>query len=212
MRYRWVNDVPLIEVVRASEWQLQLPAKRAFDLAAGGALTVLCLPLMAACAVAIRVTSGPPALYRQTRVGRGQQPFTLLKLRTMKVGAEEGDEEVLASADDPRVTPLGGLLRRSRLDELPQLFNVLGGSMSLVGPRPERPGFAERYLEEVPGWAGRFSIAPGLTGLAQVNGDYFTSPENKLRYDLAYIANASLWLDLSILLRTVKIILTTRGV
>jgi lipopolysaccharide/colanic/teichoic acid biosynthesis glycosyltransferase len=167
---------------------------------------------MGLCALAVRLTSPGGVLYHQMRVGRGQKPFTLYKLRTMRHDAEAESGEVLAQPDDPRLTPIGAFLRRFRLDELPQIFNVLAGSMSLVGPRPERPGFVQRYLREVPGYAERFSLAPGLTGLAQVNGDYHSSPQNKLRYDLAYMANWTLWLDLSILLRTVKIVLTSRGV
>jgi lipopolysaccharide/colanic/teichoic acid biosynthesis glycosyltransferase len=166
---------------------------------------------MLVCAALVRLSSPGPVLYRQTRVGRGQQPFTLLKFRTMRSGAESGGE-VLATPGDPRLTPIGATLRRSRLDELPQLLNVLGGSMSLVGPRPERPGFVRAYLESVPGYAERFSLRPGLTGLAQVNGDYDSTPENKLRYDLAYSANWSFWLDLSILVRTVRTVLSSRGV
>jgi exopolysaccharide biosynthesis polyprenyl glycosylphosphotransferase len=212
MRYRWVNDLPLIEVVRESEWRIDWPLKRLLDLAAGSVLLLLASPVAAACALAVRATSPGEILYRQTRVGRGQKPFTLYKFRTMRRDAEEGSGEVLAQPGDPRLTPIGALLRRFRLDEIPQLLNVLQGTMSLVGPRPERPGFVGRYLREVPGYAERFSLAPGLTGLAQVNGDYYSSPQNKLRYDLAYMANWSLWLDLSILLRTVKIVLTSRGV
>jgi len=129
----------------------------------------------------------------------------------MRQGAEQG-EEVLATPGDPRLTPVGAFMRRTRLDELPQLFNVLAGSMSLVGPRPERPGFVRAYLERVPGYAERFSLRPGLTGLAQVNGEYDSTPENKLRYDLAYQANWTLWLDLSILVRTIRTVLSSRGV
>lgn len=212
MRYRWVRDLPLIEVVRDSEWRLFRPVKRAFDLAAGSLLLLLALPALLASVLVVRLTSPGPVLYRQERIGRGLRPFTLWKLRTMAVGAESEQEEVLARLDDPRLTPVGATLRRLRLDELPQLFNVLGGTMSLVGPRPERPGFVARYLEEIPGYAERFSVAPGLTGLAQINGEYHSSPQNKLRYDLAYIANWSLWLDLLILVRTVKIVLTARGI
>ena len=212
MRYRWVHDLPLIEVVRESEWRINRPLKRLLDLAAGAVLFLLALPVLGACAAAVRMTSPGPVFYRQTRVGRGQRPFTLLKLRTMRVDAEAEAVEVLAQPEDPRLTSIGAFLRRFRLDEVPQLLNVLQGSMSLVGPRPERPGFVQRYLQEVPGYAERFSLAPGLTGLAQVNGDYHSSPQNKLRYELAYMANWSLWLDLSILLRTVKIVLTSRGV
>ena len=212
MRYRWVHDLPLVEVVRESEWRINWPLKRLLDLAAGSLLTLLSLPILAACAVAVRATSPGPVLYRQTRVGRGQRPFTLLKLRTMQVDAEADSGEVLAQPGDPRLTSIGAFLRRYRLDEIPQLLNVLQGTMSLVGPRPERPGFVQRYLQEVPGYAERFSLAPGLTGLAQVNGDYHSTPQNKLRYELAYMANWTLWLDLSILMRTVKIVLTSRGV
>lgn len=212
MRYRWVHDLPLVEVVRETEWRINWPLKRLLDLAAGSVLTAFSLPILAVCAVAVRFTSPGPVLYRQTRVGRGQRPFTLLKLRTMRVDAEAESGEVLAQPGDPRLTPIGAFLRRYRLDEIPQLLNVLQGTMSLVGPRPERPGFVQRYLQEVPGYAERFSLAPGLTGLAQVNGDYHSTPRNKLRYELAYMANWTLWLDLSILLRTVKIVLTSRGV
>ena len=212
MRYRWVHDLPLIEVVRETEWRINWPLKRLLDLTAGSLLLVLASPVMAACALAVRLTSPGEILYRQTRVGRGQKPFRLVKFRTMRQDAEAESGEVLSQPGDPRLTPIGAFLRRFRLDEIPQLFNVLGGTMSLVGPRPERPGFVQRYLKEVPGYAERFSLAPGLTGLAQVNGDYYSSPQNKLRYDLAYMANWTLWLDVSILLRTVKIVLTSRGV
>ncbi len=212
MRYRSLHDLPLIEVVRESEWRINRPAKRLLDLVLGAALLLLALPVLAACALAVRLTSPGPALYRQVRIGRDRRPFALRKLRTMRLDAEGEGDEVLARPDDPRLTPIGAFLRRLRLDEVPQLVNVLNGTMSLVGPRPERPGFVQRYLAEVPGYAERFSLAPGLTGLAQVNGDYHSSPRNKLRYELAYMGNWSLWLDLSILLRTVKIVLTSRGV
>ncbi len=211
MRYRWVSDLPLIEVVRQTEWRVNRPLKRGLDLIAGLVLLLLTLPLMVLCALVVRLTSKGPVLYRQTRVGIGQQEFSLMKFRTMRRDAEEHTGETLAQPDDPRLTPVGGLLRRYRLDELPQLFNVLRGTMSLVGPRPERPGFVKSFLEEIPGYTERFSLAPGLTGLAQINGHYHSSAENKLRYDLAYLANWNLWLDLSILLRTVKIVLTSRG-
>lgn len=212
MRYRWVHDLPLIEVVRESEWRINRPLKRLLDLTAGSVLLLLSLPVLGISALAVKLTSPGPVLYRQVRMGRGRKPFTLLKLRTMQVDSEPESVEVLAQPGDPRLTRIGAVLRRFRCDEIPQLLNVLQGSMSLVGPRPERPGFVQRYLKEVPGYAERFSLAPGLTGLAQVNGDYHSSPQNKLRYELAYMANWSLWLDLSILLRTIKIVVTSRGV
>ncbi|HKI86544.1 MAG TPA: sugar transferase, partial [Thermoanaerobaculia bacterium] len=158
-RFRWVRDIPLIQVAGATEWRINRPVKRAFDLTLGGALFLLAIPLMLLCALAVRLSSRGPVLFRQVRVGRGRRFFVLLKFRTMRLGAEEVNEERLASIDDPRVTSIGSFLRRLRLDELPQLVHVLSGKMSLVGPRPERPGFVERYLREVPGYAERFAVA-----------------------------------------------------
>jgi exopolysaccharide biosynthesis polyprenyl glycosylphosphotransferase len=211
MRFRSIQDAPLIEVVRESEWRINRPLKRITDIVLAVALLVPSLPIIGLCALAIRLTSPGPMLYRQNRIGQGRRPFVLWKLRTMRVDAEDENEEILAQLDDPRLIPLGGLLRRLRLDELPQLWNVLNGTMSMVGPRPERPGFVRRYLEEITGYAERFSIPPGLTGLAQINGHYHSTPQTKLRYDLAYLANSSLWLDATLLLRTVRIVLTSRG-
>ena len=212
MRYRWIHDLPLIEVFRESETRIRWPLKRLFDLVAGCLLLLVFSPAMVACAVAVRLGSRGSVLYRQTRLGVGRRPFTLLKFRTMRLDAETEDQELLAVPDDPRTAGMGSFLRRYRLDELPQLINVLAGQMSLVGPRPERPGLAAGYLAEVSGYGERYSVRPGVTGLAQVNGDYHSSAANKLRYDLAYIANWSLGLDLSILFRTLKIVLTSRGV
>ncbi len=212
MRYRWINDLPLIEVMRDGDWRAPMPVKRLFDLGGAAALAIATSPLFVLAALAVRLSSAGPVLFRQERVGRALRPFQVVKLRTMKRDAERESGEVLALRDDPRLTPVGGFLRRYRLDELPQLWNVFAGEMSLVGPRPERPGFVEQHLRNVPGYAERFAVLPGLTGLAQVNGEYHSTPENKLRYDLAYLSNRSLWLDLSILVRTVRIVLTSQGV
>jgi exopolysaccharide biosynthesis polyprenyl glycosylphosphotransferase len=212
MRYRWVSDLPLIEVMRQSEWRFDRPLKRGLDLLLATLLLVVLSPALMVAVLAVRLTSAGPILYRQTRVGRGRTEFSVRKLRTMRPNAESATGEVLAQPNDPRLTPVGGFLRRTRLDEIPQLINVLEGTMSLVGPRPERPSFVDRFVQEIPGYAERFSMPPGLTGLAQVSGHYHSTAENKLRHDLAYIANWSLWLDLSILLKTVKIVLTSRGV
>ena len=200
-----------MEVVRESEWRINRPLKRFVDLLLASGMLLLAVPVIGLCAIGIRLTSTGPVLYRQPRIGQDRRPFVLWKLRTMRVDAEDENQEVLAQLDDPRLIPLGGLLRRLRLDELPQLWNVLNGTMSLVGPRPERPGFVQRYLQEIPGYAERFSIPPGLTGLAQINGHYHSTPQTKLRYDLAYLANWSMWLDVSLLLRTVRIVLTSQG-
>jgi lipopolysaccharide/colanic/teichoic acid biosynthesis glycosyltransferase len=129
----------------------------------------------------------------------------------MMNNAEAATGAVLAQHGDPRVTTIGRLLRESRIDEIPQLLNVLNGTMSLVGPRPERPEFVTEFIRTIPGYAERHQVKPGLTGLAQVNGEYHTTPEYKLKYDLAYIYNYSLWLDVRIMVESVKVMLTRRG-
>jgi len=210
-RFRSVHDVAMVEVMSENEWKLSNPLKRAFDIVASVLLLVVASPLLLLAALCIRLTSPGPIVFRQTRVGREGKEFTLAKLRTMVVDAEDSTGAILATRKDPRITPVGRVLRWFRLDELPQLFNVLRGDMSLVGPRPERPKFVEQFRADVPGYAVRFAVRPGLTGLAQVNGDYHTSAENKLRFDLAYIANWSPWLDASILFKTVKTVLSRSG-
>jgi exopolysaccharide biosynthesis polyprenyl glycosylphosphotransferase len=211
-RFSWVDDHPLIEVARDPDWRINWPLKRLFDVVVGGLLLIVLLPILLFGAACVLIGSGRPIFYRQVRVGRGGLPFTILKLRTMHAGAEDSTGEAMATSTDPRVTRVGRWLRRHRLDEIPQLWNVLTGSMSLVGPRPERPGFADVYSSDVAGYSQRYVVPPGVTGLAQVHGDYHSSPETKVRYDLAYIANWSLWLDCTILLRTVKVVLTSPSV
>jgi exopolysaccharide biosynthesis polyprenyl glycosylphosphotransferase len=207
-----LHDIPLIEVVRDPIGGGARVSKRLFDAGLAGVLLVPAVPVLAVLALLVRLTSRGSVLYRQTRVGREGRPFVMLKLRTMRDGAEEETGPVLAAENDPRVTGLGRFLRAARLDELPQLWNVLRGDMSFVGPRPERPAFVEQYRREISGYAERFKVRPGLTGYAQVNGEYHTSAATKLKYDLAYIYDHSLWLDLKILSATVKVMLTRRGV
>jgi len=163
-------------------------------------------------AALIKLTSPGPVLYCQQRVGQGGRAFTLYKLRTMVDGAEQETGPVLAGPEDDRVTWIGRFLRDSRIDEIPQLFNVLNSTMSLVGPRPERPEFVGEFLRTIPGYGERLQVKPGLTGLGQVDGEYHTTPEYKLKYDLTYIYNHSLWLDIRIMTETVKVMLTRRGV
>lgn len=181
--------------------------KRLVDVA--GALLTLALasPLMLLAFLLVRLTSAGPALYRQTRVGANGVEYELLKFRSMRMDAECQTGPVQASRDDPRLTAIGRLLRATRIDELPQLFNVLAGSMSLIGPRPERPHFVQQLRQQLPGYDLRLAVKPGITGLAQVNGSYWTRPELKLRLDLMYIYNHSLTLDVKILLRTLLIVL-----
>ena len=186
--------------------------KRAFDAAAAAAALVLLAPGLGLAAVLVAATSPGGVFYRQTRVGRDGRLFELWKLRTMREGAEVETGAVLATADDPRITAIGRALRGARIDEIPQLWNVVRGDMSLVGPRPERPEFSDTFAKTVPGYGLRHAVRPGLTGLAQISGEYTSEPDIKLRYDLAYLNNWSFFLDLAILLRTLPVVLTRRGI
>ncbi len=175
---------------------------------------LLVLPLLPLIALAVKLDSKGPALFRQRRVGEGGREFSILKFRTMCQDAEKKTGAVWAVANDPRITRLGGFLRKTRLDEIPQLFNVLRGDMSFVGPRPERPEFVSQLNETIPYYAKRHFIKPGVTGWAQICYPYGASEEDaleKLRYDLYYIKNYSILLDLSILLETIKTVIYGRG-
>ena len=181
---------------------------RAFDVVGSIIMLLLAAPLMLFIAVIIKVSSAGPALYKQLRVGKDGKIFQLYKFRTMVDGAEKDTGPVWAAKDDERVTPLGGILRCSRLDELPQLFNVLQGDMSLVGPRPERPHFVRQHraLQGV-----RLMVKPGITGLAQIRAFYDLKPEHKLRYDFLYIQKRTFLLNLYILLMTIPVVLFRKG-
>lgn len=175
---------------------------------------VVTLPVMAIVAILVRLTSKGPALYRQKRVGRHGQVFTLYKFRSMRVDAEARSGAVWAQKDDPRITGFGRFLRRSRLDELPQLFNVLRGEMSVVGPRPERPEFVATLSQQIPFYRQRHFVKPGITGWAQINhkyGDTIEDTITKLEYDLYYIKNLSPTLDLYTIFSTVRVMLLSRG-
>ena len=175
---------------------------------------VITLPIMLAVALAVRLTSKGPILYRQTRSGKFGIPFTLYKFRSMRVDAEAHSGPVWASKGDPRVTPVGRWLRKLRLDELPQLFNVVRGDMSLVGPRPERPEFVKVLQEQVPFYRQRLCVKPGITGWAQINHKYGDTMEDvivKLEYDLYYIKNLAPSLDAYIIFHTAKTVLLGRG-
>lgn len=185
--------------------------KRCIELAELAAASVPLALLTGLVALYVRVVAGPGVLFRQERVGKEGRTFTLLKFRTMYRDAEERTGAVLAEADDPRVVPGCRRLRAARLDELPQLYNVLRGQMTIVGPRPERPELTRQFDQLIPGYARRHEIPPGLTGLAQIHGRYHTDPEYKLGHDLQYLVNWSPVLDLQILLRTVWVVLRGDG-
>jgi len=175
---------------------------------------VLVSPILPVIYVAIRLTSSGPALYKQLRVGKGEKIFVIYKFRTMCSNAEEKSGAVWAQSDDSRITSLGHFLRKTRLDELPQLFNVLKGDMSFSGPRPERPEFVDILKKEIPYYSKRHAIKPGITGWAQINYPYGASVEDakeKLMYDLYYIKNHSIFLDFLIVLETVNVVFARRG-
>jgi sugar transferase (PEP-CTERM system associated) len=188
--------------------------KRSLDLVLASVGLLFVLPVMALVALAIKLDSQGPMLFRQERVGQNGRLFTLKKFRSMYQDAEKRSGPVWAAADDPRITRVGRVVRRTRLDELPQLFNVLMGEMSFIGPRPERPEFVRMLQRQIPFYMQRLSVKPGITGWAQVRHQYAASVEDtleKLQYDLYYIKNLSLFLDLLILLSTIQVVLFGRG-
>jgi sugar transferase (PEP-CTERM system associated) len=194
--------------------RLSNAAKRVLDTAVALVLLLLTLPLMVITAVLVRLDTPGPVLYRQTRVGLHGETFTLLKFRSMAMDAEAGGKPRWATQQDPRITRVGNFIRPMRIDELPQLINVLRGEMSLIGPRPERPQFVEELGRIIPFYRERAYVKPGITGWAQVNFPYGASVEDagqKLSYDLYYVKNRSLLLDLLILLATIRVILFREG-
>jgi sugar transferase (PEP-CTERM system associated) len=188
--------------------------KRLLDICFSLFGILLALPLLPLIALLVKLDSPGPALFRQIRVGERGREFEILKFRTMRRDAESGTGAVWSQQNDPRITRIGGFLRKTRLDEIPQLFNVLKGDMSFIGPRPERPEFIQQLSERIPYYNKRHFVRPGLTGWAQICYPYGASEEDaleKLRYDLYYIKNYSILLDLFIVLETIKVVLYGRG-
>jgi exopolysaccharide biosynthesis polyprenyl glycosylphosphotransferase len=188
--------------------------KRAFDILSSFVLLVLLSPVMLLTAVAIKLDSRGPVLYRQERVGLGGRSFMCTKFRSMRVDAERDGVARWASRNDPRITRIGGFLRKTRIDELPQLWSVFTGEMSLVGPRPERPSFVDELKEQIPFYEIRHTVKPGITGWAQVRYQYGSSIDDarrKHQFDLYYVKNNSLFLDLLVLIETVSVIAFREG-
>jgi len=213
-RTEHMYGLPLIEVLPEPMPAWEQSMKRVMDVTVSLAVLVLGLPLWLAIGLLIRLTSPGPAIYKQQRVGQHGRIFTLYKFRTMYVDAEARTGPVWATKDDPRVTPIGRWLRRWRLDEVPQFWNVLKGDMSLVGPRPERPYFVEKLSREIPLYNRRHRVKPGITGWAQVRWKYDSSLDDvrqKVKFDLFYIENMSLRMDLKILFRTIYTMLAGKG-
>ncbi|MFW5906502.1 MAG: TIGR03013 family XrtA/PEP-CTERM system glycosyltransferase, partial [Desulfobia sp.] len=189
-------------------------AKRLMDLFAAGFGLVLSAPVMGITAAAVKLSSPGPVFFFQERTGQRERPFKVIKFRTMRQDAESGTGAVWAEEKDPRITSVGRFLRKVRLDEIPQFWNVLKGEMSFVGPRPERPEFVEQLRKKLPYYGERHSVKPGITGWAQINYGYGASEKDalhKLEYDLFYIKNLSLMFDLFIILKTIKTVLAGNG-
>lgn len=199
-------DTPIMLTREYSLRIEQRIAKRGIDLICSLLLLILSSPVWLLTAVAIKLYDGGPVLYRQIRCTQGGREFGILKFRSMRVDAEKDGVARLASKNDSRITPIGKFIRAVRIDELPQLINILKGDMSFIGPRPERPEIIAQYMEDMPEFALRMKVKAGLAGYAQVYGKYNTTPYDKLKLDLSYIETYSLWLDIKLMLLTLKIL------
>jgi exopolysaccharide biosynthesis polyprenyl glycosylphosphotransferase len=203
-----VGDTPAYQIEPISMSEGQRLAKRTMDLFISLFSLLITLPLTVLLAVLIKMEDGGPVFYRQERAGLHGKKFRVIKFRSMVVDAEAQTGAVFAKEKDPRITRIGAFMRKTRMDEIPQFLNVLAGSMSVVGPRPERPVFIEEFSQKIPEYMNRLLMKPGITGLAQVMGNYTTTPENKVKFDMMYIKDYSLLLDIKILFRTVAVVLT----
>jgi lipopolysaccharide/colanic/teichoic acid biosynthesis glycosyltransferase len=208
-------DTPILLTREYSIKFEQRLVKRLIDIVCSLILIVLTSPLMLITAIAVKMCDGGPILYKQIRLTRDAKEFKILKFRSMRIDAEKDGVARLAKAGDSRITPVGKIIRKVRFDELPQLFNIFVGDMSFIGPRPERPEIVEQYIKSMPEFAFRMKVKAGLAGYAQVYGKYNTTPYDKLKLDLCYIENYSIWLDIKLMLLTIKILFwpdSTEGV
>ncbi|MCE9675455.1 exopolysaccharide biosynthesis polyprenyl glycosylphosphotransferase [Paraclostridium bifermentans] len=185
--------------------------KRVLDIISSLLGLIIGLPIIMIVAILIKIEDRGPIFYTQERLGKDEKKFLVYKIRSMRVDAEKYGGAQWAQKDDPRVTKIGKFIRKTRIDEIPQLFNILKGDMSLIGPRPERPELTYEFNKEIPGFVDRLHIKPGLTGLAQVNGGYDISPKDKLKWDMIYIKNRSIYIDCIIILKTIRVIFTGDG-
>ncbi|GBD92896.1 UDP-glucose:undecaprenyl-phosphate glucose-1-phosphate transferase [bacterium BMS3Abin05] len=213
-RTNQIYGFPLIEILPELMPLWERRVKRLMDLSVSAAILVLFAPIWVFVGLIIKIESKGPVLYKQTRVGRNGKPFTMVKFRSMYRDAEKTSGPVWAGEDDPRITHTGWMLRKLRIDEVPQFINVFKGDMSLIGPRPERPYFVEKLKKEIPFYSRRLRIRPGITGWAQIKHEYDQSLDDvrkKVQYDLFYLENMSLRMDLKILLNTISVMLRGKG-
>ncbi|HDR4465113.1 TPA: sugar transferase [Bacillus cereus] len=214
MAMREIKKYPLDETI---ETNINLPnhyiyfmLKNTADFLIALLGLVILSPILLLFVLAIKLESNGPAFFLQERVGLNGRVFNIIKLRSMYIDAEKNGAQ-WAKKNDARVTKIGAFIRRTRIDEIPQLINMLKGDMSLVGPRPERPIFTEQFNKEIPGFKNRIVVRPGITGWAQVNGGYDISPKEKLEFDIYYIKNLNLFMDVKIIFKTIKVIFTGEG-
>lgn len=204
-------DSPILLTREYSITVEQVVAKRLIDFICSVLLAIILLPIMAFTAFIIKISDGGPVFYKQVRVTKDNKEFQIIKFRSMRVDAEKDGVARLASENDNRITPFGKFIRKVRIDEIPQLFNIIRGDMSFIGPRPERPEIIKQYLEDMPEFEFRTRVKAGLAGYAQIFGKYNTTPYDKLKLDLFYIENYSVWLDLKLMLLTLKILFSAES-
>ncbi len=207
--YQVTSDDQIVQVENRQS-KLYLGSKYILDVIFALLGLIILAPVMLIFSLLIILESPGSPFYSQERLGINGRKFNVIKLRSMRNDAEKNGAK-WAEKNDPRITKIGLFIRKTRIDELPQLFNILKGEMSLVGPRPERPMFTEKFEREIPGFKKRLEVKPGLTGWAQVNGGYEITPREKLRLDIYYINNSSLLLDFKIILKTIKVVCTGDG-
>ncbi|CEN91717.1 glycosyltransferase [[Clostridium] sordellii] len=200
-----------IGLKKCNEKKIYSIYKRILDLILSIIGLVIGIPIIIVFSILIKLEDRGPVFYKQQRLGKNAKVFWIYKLRSMKVNAEKDGIAQWAKKDDDRITKVGNFIRKTRIDEIPQLFNILKGDMSLIGPRPERPELTYKFNDCIPGFINRLVVKPGLTGWAQVNGGYDITPEEKLKYDLEYIDSRSLHLDFKIILKTIVVVFTGDG-
>lgn len=203
-----IDDIPVFHPQPLIPTLEQRSLKRMLDILISWSAGLIASPIMLVTAIAIKIFDPGPILYSQVRVGRNEKEFKVYKFRTMRVDAEKLSGPMMSTENDSRITRLGRFMRATRLDELPQIWNVIVGDMSIVGPRPERPFFVEQFKKEIPEYVYRHNVKPGITGLAQVYGKYNTTPYDKLVYDLMYIQKCNVLNDLVIIIQTVRVLAT----
>lgn len=211
LKHIHVNDLPLLELKLENTVSIYLRLKRIIDFFFSLFLLIILIIPIILISIIVKFSSPGPIMYKQQRIGKNGKTFQIIKFRSMIHNAEKNTGEVLASKNDPRITKFGKFMRKTRLDEIPQLINIFKGEMSFIGPRPERPCFVKKFENEILAYSERTRIRPGITGLAQIHGDYNSSADTKLKYDLAYLVNQGFLLDLEIIFKTIKVIILRRG-